>query len=155
MKLENNYAGGIIYNASLLAGAIAGRVVVDKIPRRTFLIGSFSVAAATMLPLSLWNPMPPALMIALFAVFAGVLSAASNLVYVYLPELFPTDLRASGIGLAIAASRTGSAVSTFLLPVIVAGFGVRVALAACVAVLAVGAVICRQWAPETRNVSLV
>jgi putative MFS transporter len=155
MKLENSYAGGIIYNASLLAGAIAGRGVVDKMRRRTFLIGSFSVAAVTMLPLSLWTQMPPALMIALFAVFAGVLSAASNLVYVYLPELFPTDLRASGIGLAIAASRTGSAVSTFLLPVVVAAFGVRAALAACVAVLAIGAAICRQWAPETRNVSLV
>jgi putative MFS transporter len=64
-------------------------------------------------------------------------------------------LRASGIGLAIAASRTGSAVSTFLLPVVVAAFGVRAALAACVAVLAIGAAICRQWAPETRNVSLV
>lgn len=155
MHVENAYAGGIIYNASLLAGAIAGRAVVDKMRRRTFLIGSFSVGAVTMLPLSLWNPMPPALMIALFAVFAGVLSAASNLVYVYLPELFPTDLRASGIGLAIAASRMGSAVSTFLLPLIVAGFGVRVALGACVAVLAIGAVVCRQWAPETRNVSLV
>jgi len=155
MKLENSYAGGIIYNASLLAGAIAGRGVVDKMRRRTFLIGSFSVAAVTMLPLSLGTQMPPAPMIALFAVFAGVLSAASNLVYVYLPELFPTDLRASGIGLAIAASRTGSAVSTFLLPLIVAGFGVRVALGACVAVLAIGAVVCRRWAPETRNVSLV
>lgn len=31
------------------------------------------------------------------------------------PGPFPTDLRASGIGLAIAASRTGSAISTFLL----------------------------------------
>jgi hypothetical protein len=31
-----------------------------------------------------------------------VMSAASNLVYAYLPELFPTDLSASGIGLAIA-----------------------------------------------------
>ncbi len=155
MKLENSYAGGIIYNASLLAGAIAGRGVVDKMRRRTFLIGSFVVAAATMLVLCLWSDIPAALMILLFAVFAGVLSAASNLVYVYLPELFPTDLRASGIGLAIASSRIGSAISTFLLPVVVAGYGVRAALGACVAVLAIGAMICRQWAPETRNVSLV
>lgn len=44
-------------------------------------------------------------MIVLFAIFAGLRSAASNLVYVYLPELFPTGLRASGLGLAIAASR--------------------------------------------------
>lgn len=155
MKLERGYLGGVVYNASLLAGAIAGLLVVDELPRRMFLIGSFGVAAGTMLVLSVWNDMPPVLMVLLFAVFAGVLSAASNLVYVYLPELFPTDLRASGIGLAIAASRTGSAVSTFLLPIVVAGYGVRTALAACVAVLAIGGFICRQWAPETRNVSLV
>jgi putative MFS transporter len=154
MKLEKSYAGGIIYNAALLAGAVAGLSVIDKLSRRAFLIGSFSVAAVTMLLLSLWNGMPPALMILLFAVFAGVLSAASNLVYVYLPELFPTDLRASGIGLAIAASRTGSAISTFLLPVVVAAYGVHAALRACVAVLAIGAAICWRWAPETRNVPL-
>jgi putative MFS transporter len=155
MKLEKGYVGGVIYNASLLAGAIAGLLVIDQLPRRTFLIGSFGVAAATMLVLCLWSGIPAALMILLFAVFAGVLSAASNLVYVYLPELFPTDLRASGIGLAIASSRIGSAISTFLLPVVVAGYGVHAALGACVAVLAIGAMICRQWAPETRNVSLV
>lgn len=154
MKLQNGYVGGVIYNASLLAGAVAGLLVVDKLPRRTFLIGSFVVAAAAMLILSVWSGMPAYLMILLFAVFAGLLSAASNLVYVYLPELFPTDLRASGIGVAVAASRMGSAISTFLLPIIVADFGVRTALGACVAVLAVGALICRQWAPETRNLPL-
>jgi len=73
---------------------------------------------------------------------------------VYLPELFPTDLRASGIGLAIAASRIGSAISTFLLPVVVASFGVRAALGACMAVLIFGGVVCQRWAPETRHVRL-
>jgi len=154
MNVKSGYAGGLIYNLSLLGGAAAGLIVVDRLSRRSFLIGSFGIAAVTMLILSVWNNIPPLVMTILFAVFAGVLSAASNLVYVYLPELFPTDLRASGIGLAIAASRTGSAISTFLLPIIVAVYGVRTALGACVAVLGVGAVICLQWAPETRNVPL-
>jgi putative MFS transporter len=154
MNVRSGYVGGLIYNVSLLGGAAAGLIVVDRLPRRSFLIGSFGIAAAAMFILSVWNNIPPLAMTILFAVFAGVLSAASNLVYVYLPELFPTDLRASGIGLAIAASRTGSAISTFLLPIIVAAYGVRTALGACVAVLAIGAVICRQWAPETRNVPL-
>lgn len=154
MNVKSGYVGGLIYNVSLLGGAIAGLIVVDRVARRSFLVGSFGVAAAAMFILCVWNNIPAVAMIILFAVFAGVLSAASNLVYVYLPELFPTDLRASGIGLAIAASRTGSAVSTFLLPIIVATFGVRAALGACVAVLAIGAVICRRWAPETRNVAL-
>jgi putative MFS transporter len=154
MNVKSGYIGGLIYNLSLLGGAIGGLLVIDQLPRRSFLIGSFCVAASAMLVLCAWANIPPIAMTFLFAVFAGVLSAASNLVYVYLPELFPTDLRASGIGMAIAASRTGSAISTFLLPVIVHAYGVRSALGACVAVLAAGAVICRLWAPETRNVPL-
>jgi len=154
MNLKSGYIGGLIYNLSLLGGAILGLLVVDRISRRSFLLGSFGIAAMTMFVLCVWNDIPAVAMSILFAVFAGVLSAASNLVYVYLPELFPTDLRASGIGIAIAASRIGSAVSTFLLPVVVAGYGVRSALGACVAVLAIGAVICQRWAPETKHVRL-
>ena len=151
MHLSDGYLGGVIYNLALLGGAAAGLVVVDRLSRRAFLIGSFGISAGAMLILTIWSDAPAPAMILLFAAFASVLSAASNLVYVYLPELFPTDLRASGIGLAIAASRTGSAISTFLLPVVVAEYGVRTALATCVAVLAIGAGICLRWAPETAH----
>jgi MFS transporter, putative metabolite transport protein len=154
LHIRGGYVGGLIYNLSLFAGAIAGLAIVDRISRRSFLIGSFAAAALTMLPLSMWPNAPPVVMVLLFAIFAGVLSAASNLCYVYLPELFPTDLRASGIGLAIAASRIGSAASTFLLPVMVSVLGVRTALGACVAVLAVGGIVCYAFAPETRHASL-
>ena len=154
MNVESGYVGGLIYNFALLGGAVLGLVIVDRISRRSFLVGSFWLAAVTTLALALWTHIPGLAMILLFAVFAGVLSAVSNLVYVYIPELFPTDLRASGIGLATAASRTGSAASTFLLPVVVADYGIRVTLGACVAVLVAGAVICQLWAPETRNLRL-
>jgi MFS transporter, putative metabolite transport protein len=154
MNVESGYVGGLMYNFALLGGSVAGLIVVDRISRRSFLVGSFWLAGVTTLILALWTNIPGLAMVVLFTVFAGVLSAASNLVYVYLPELFPTDLRASGIGLSTAASRTGSAVSTFLLPVVMADFGIRVTLGACVAVLVAGAVICQLWAPETRNLRL-
>jgi MFS transporter, putative metabolite transport protein len=154
VNIESGYVGGLIYNFALLGGSIAGLIVVDQISRRSFLIGSFGIGAVTTLVLTAWAHIPALAMTILFALFAGVLSAASNLVYVYLPELFPTDLRASGIGLASAISRIGSAISTFLLPVVVAAYGIRTALGACVAVLAIGAVICQRWAPETGNIRL-
>jgi putative MFS transporter len=154
LHVSSARAGGLIYNVALLCGAVLGLVVVDRLSRRAFLVGSFVVAGLAMLGLTAIVEPPPVLTIALFATVAGVLSAASNLVYVYLPELFPTDLRASGIGLAIAASRVGSAASTFLLPLVVASFGVRVALGACVAVLAVGGLVCWAWAPETKQAPL-
>ncbi len=154
MKLQSPYGGGLVYNLTLLAGGIAGMLVADRLSRRRFLIGSFAVATATMLTLTVWLTAPAIAVTILFALFAGVLSAASNLVYVYLPELFPTELRASGIGLSSAVSRIGSAVSTFLLPVVVASYGIHAALGACVAVLAIGTAICQRWAPETGQLRL-
>lgn len=154
LHLRGGYAGGLAYNLALFVGAIAGLLIVDRLSRRSFLVGSFLAAAATMAILTSWPEAPSGMQILLFAIFAGVLSAASNLVYVYLPELFPTDLRASGIGMAIAASRVGSAAGTFLLPLVVAAYGVRTALEACVAVLGTGAIVCYRWAPETRYLRL-
>jgi MFS transporter, putative metabolite transport protein len=138
----------------LLSGAVLGLLVVDRMARRAFLVGSFAITALAMLLMIVLQEPSRLTIIALFAVFAGVLSAASNLCYVYLPELFPTHLRASGIGLAIASSRIGSAASTFLLPVVVSSHGVHTALGACVAVLAFGGLACYVWAPETRNCAL-
>lgn len=153
LHLQGALMGGLIYNAALLAGAIAGVAAINRISRRSFLVGSFSAAAVALFALSAAPGLNAAAMIVLFAIFAGVVSAASNLVYVYIPELFPTDLRASGIGLAVAASRIGSAAGTFVLPLMVAAYGVRSALGACVAILVLGGWVCYRWAPETRHVS--
>lgn len=154
LHVQSNIAGGILYNASLLAGAIAGLIVIDRISRRAFLVGSYTLSASALLLLTLADTHSPLVTIGLFAVFAAVLSAASNLVYVYLPELFPTGLRGSGIGLAIASSRIGSAVSTFLLPIVMTSWGAHAALASCAAVLLGGAAVCYGWAPETRGLRL-
>ncbi len=88
LHLEGGLLGGLIYNAALIAGALVGVAIVDRLSRRAFLVGSFAAAAATMLVLSAAQNVGAPAMIVLFAIFAGVLSAASNLVYVYLPELF-------------------------------------------------------------------
>jgi len=154
LQLQGGYMGGLVYNSALLLGAVAGVFIVHRLPRRRALIGSFAMAASAMLILSTSSHLGRVAVIGLFALFASVLSAASNLVYVYLPELFPTQVRASGIGLAIACSRIGSAVSTFLLPIVVAGYGVRAALGACVVVLSLGAVLCAWLAPETRGIRI-
>jgi len=154
LHVEGAAAAGLVYNLAIVLGAIGGLLTIDRMPRRTFLNGTYLLSGGAMLALVLLDQPPTFVSVGLFAIFASVLSASSNLVYVYLPELFPTGLRASGLGLAIASSRVGSAVSTFLLPVIVGAFGIHVALAACVAVLALGGIICFLLAPETRGLGL-
>jgi putative MFS transporter len=154
LQVQSSYIGGLVYNAFLLVGGAAGLLLSDLVPRRAFLVASFAVTAAALSVLSFSTDLSPLLVIVLFAVFACVLSAAANLEYVYTPELFPTELRASGIGLAIAASRIGSAASTVFLPMIITHHGVHVALGACAAVLVFGGLVCHWWAPETRHMRL-
>jgi len=125
-----------------------------KFSRRGFLINSFLILAASLFLLVLLPGSLAWLMVACFGLFTLVLSAVSNLVGVYPAESFPTEVRAGGIGLATAASRLGSALSTFLLPVSVAGIGLNPTMAILAGVLLFGAIISIAWAPETKHLTL-
>ena len=153
LQVKDSFVGGLIYNVLLFAGAIVGLLIVDKLSRRTFLIGTFYLAAVALAILAYAGFGPIGTMIA-FGVFACILSAAANLEFVYPPELFPTDLRASGVGLAVASSRFGSAISTFLLPLAMQHVGIHSALGVCVGVLVFGGVFCHMFAPETGSENL-
>jgi MFS transporter, putative metabolite transport protein len=150
LHVTGDEVAGLIYILGLLLGSVAGFVVVDWFPRRVFVIGSFVITGAALL-VSGTPALPAVLVVVAFAVFSCVLSAAQAQVYVYLPELFPTAVRASGLGVAVAVSRIGAAAGTSLLPLCVTHFGIHVALDICVATLLFGAVIAWLWAPETRH----
>ena len=49
LNVGNSFVGGLSYNLSLLSGAVLGLLVVDRMPRRTFLVGSFAITGAAML----------------------------------------------------------------------------------------------------------
>ncbi|CAG9217025.1 Inner membrane metabolite transport protein YgcS [Paraburkholderia sabiae] len=153
LHVKDKFVGGLVYNVLLLAGAVIGLLLIDRISRRTFLLGTFYLAALGLAVLT-WASFGPVGTMLVFGLFACVLSAAANLEFVYPPELFPTHLRASGVGLAVASSRFGSAISTFLLPIAVQQVGIHTALGVCVAVLLFGGVFCHFMAPETGSENL-
>ena len=153
LHVKDKFVGGLVYNILLLVGAVIGLLLIDRLSRRTFLLGTFYLAALGLAVLTYANFGPIGTML-VFGLFACILSAAANLEFVYPPELFPTHLRASGVGLAVASSRFGSAISTFLLPIAVQQVGIHTALSVCVAVLLFGGVFCHFMAPETGSENL-
>jgi MFS transporter, putative metabolite transport protein len=153
LQVKDKFVGGLVYNILLLAGAVIGLLLIDKISRRAFLLGTFYLSALGLAVLT-WVSFGAVGTMLAFGIFACILSAAANLEFVYPPELFPTHLRASGVGLAVASSRFGSAISTFLLPIAVLHVGIHAALGVCVAVLLFGGVFCHLMAPETGGENL-
>jgi MFS transporter, putative metabolite transport protein len=141
IRLPEGSNADLLLNGLLIAGAIVGIWLTVKLPRRAFLIGSFALTAVALMALSLLPSSFPTALVAAFALFTATLSAVSNLVGVYPPECFPTEVRACGVGFAIACSRLGSALGVFLLPIGMAAWGLQPTMMALAAVLLVGMVV--------------
>lgn len=154
IHLNDGSGADFLLNGFLVLGALIGIWLTIKLPRRAFLIGSFAVTCLSLVALSLLPGSAMVAMIVAFGIFTLTMSAFSNLVGVFPPECFPTEVRACGVGLAIACSRLGSAVGTFLLPLGIAQLGFHATMMVLAAVLLVGMVVSIAWAPETKHLTL-
>jgi putative MFS transporter len=152
--VESTYGSSALITTIAVLGIALGLVIVNRIGRRSLLISTFvcinlSLIALAVLPLH-WA----FLVVTLFAAFQFFEAAGSGLQFVYPSELFPTDLRATGVGIATAMSRVGSATSTFLLPIAADDLGVRGTLGVAVAITLVGLAVSYFLAPETKDLDL-
>lgn len=96
-----------------------------------------------------------ALVMAGFAIFNLMVNAGPNATTYLLPaELFPTELRASGHGLAAACGKLGAMVGIFFLPVLKARFGIATTVAIAAAVSLVGLSVTWLLGVETAGKSL-
>jgi putative MFS transporter len=145
----DQHAGTLAINTVAALGALAGVAAIERTGRRRLLIGPFWAGAAALAVLGLWTGAPLPVVVACFLAFAFLNAASADLCAVYPSELFPTELRSAGVGLAAAASRLGAAAGTFLLPVGLATLGVGPSVLAAAGVCAVGALAAHRWAPET------
>lgn len=153
LHMTQPFLGSVVLNVFLLVGGIVGVLILNKFSRRGLLISSFGIMALSLLILGIW-PNVTSLVVICFAVFAFVVSAAADLETVYPSELFPTEIRASGVGLSAAISRVGAAGGTFLLPISISGIGLGPTMLIGAFILLVGLVISAAWAPETRTLKL-
>jgi putative MFS transporter len=149
LNIANPHASGMMYNGFTMVGVIIGILIADKISRRAFLLWTFYGAGAILTLMTVWQSMPPTLAFILLGAFSTVLAISIVAEWLYPPELFPTELRGSGVGLTIAASRIGAGMGTWMLPVVTEQYGVTTTLVCCIASLVIGGVVCQALAPET------
>ena len=146
----------LLVNILTLAAMVGGVWVCQKLPRRPWVIWSFWVGAVASVALGVGaGSLPTWSILVLFLVFIVVTNAASNLEFVYPPELFPTEVRSSGQGITVATARIGSVLSTWVLPSLLLTVGISWTMIILGGVSAVGAIASHLWAPETQGLSLL
>ncbi|MGC4111643.1 MAG: MFS transporter [Nocardioides sp.] len=141
-------------NAIAFLGALAGAVLIERTGRRSMLLTSFWVMVATLLAIGVWHSAPAAVVVLCFIGFAFFNAMSGDLTGVYPAEVFPSELRGSGTGLAAATSRIGAAGGTFLLPVSIAHLGIGTSMVISAGICAVGLAVTLAWAPETTDRTL-
>jgi MFS transporter, putative metabolite transport protein len=152
--IDNPKAVIIGTNAIAFLGAVTGAALVERTGRRSMLLTSFWVMVVTLVVIGVWGAAPALVVVACFVGFAFFNAMSGDLTGVYPAEVFPSELRGSGTGLAAATSRIGAAGGTFLLPVSIAHLGIGTSMVISAAVCAVGLAVTYAWAPETTDQTL-
>jgi putative MFS transporter len=153
--VPNPALGAALISVVFAAGAIPAMLLVDNIGRRPLLTIPFLVTGVVLASLAL---VPAAghygLVALLFCLFALFNAASSVLQWIYPAELFPTDVRATALGIATSVSRVGAAIGTFLFPLAIVRLGVSRLIMAMAGICLVGWLVAVRFAPETKGLSL-
>lgn len=155
LKITDYDQQNLLVNLFLLAGGVAGIWFLHKLPRRTFTIWTFAILTGSLIALGLVSTLTALIVMIPFLIYSFVMSAGSNVTQVYPPELFPTRLRGSGVGLLNSVSRIAAAIGTFALPFTLRSWGIPGTMFALAAVLVVGLIATLLWAPASEKEHLV
>ena len=109
-----------------------------------------------------WYSIPPLLKLWIDKVFShgwayghgGTALHGKHLLWLYPNELFPTDIRASAVGVIMSLSRIGTIVSTWALPIFINNYGISNTMLMGAGISLFGLLISIAFAPETRGMSL-
>ncbi len=106
----------IIGNLGAAVGGVAAAVLLDRLGRKTTVTGFYFLAALSMLAMRYASTTGSVAGVLLGFVIANLCATGSWIAaYTTFSEIFPTRLRATGIGLSVAFGRIGAAIAPPLL----------------------------------------
>lgn len=146
---------GELLIATLFAvGIIPALKLIESWGRRPMTVWPFALMTLPLMALGIWQDAPSWFIVGAFAFYAFVSGGPSVLQWIYPNELFPTQIRATAVGIAVGISRIGAASGTYLLPIGIATIGLSGTLLIAAGMTIVALIVCIAWSPETKGRSL-
>lgn len=147
--------GESVVSLFFLIGSIPAMFWLNSMGRRPLLIRSLALMAVGLVILGFFPDAPVYVIIIAFGLYAFFSGGPGILQWLYPNELFPTEVRASAVGVAISISRIGTIVSTYGTPIFLATFGIGPTMLVAAGLVVLGLVLSIFMAPETKGKSLL
>jgi AAHS family 4-hydroxybenzoate transporter-like MFS transporter len=104
------------FNFGGVGGALLGALVIQRLGSRTTLLGMCAIAVASALAMAAMPLHPPmtAGLVAMFALTGGLLNAVQTTMYAVAAHVYPTEIRGTGVGTAVAVGRIGNVLASYV-----------------------------------------
>ena len=105
------------FNLGGVAGAIGGALLISRVGSRVTLPGMAAIAAAGALVLAampIASTTDPRPIITMLGITGGMINAVQTTMYALAAHVYPTTVRATGVGTAVAVGRFGGVLSTYV-----------------------------------------
>ena len=104
------------FNFGGVGGALLGALVIQRLGSRITMLGMSALAVASALALAAMPLHPPmtAGLVAMFALTGGLLNAVQTTMYALAAHVYPTRIRGTGVGTAVAVGRIGNVVASYV-----------------------------------------
>ena len=139
VSLEQALNYGLINNVIILIATLSCALLIDRTGRKAWFTGAFVLAGCSLCLLGYLGASSADTVFVLTGLTLFGITSLNLAIYLYTPELYPTRLRAQGVGIALAWSRVAGMVAPPLigwgmsndgLAAVFAGLGVIALLAA-------------------------
>lgn len=147
--------GETVVSAFFLIGTIPAMFWANTLGRRKLIIMSFSFMAIGLLILGFFPSAPVLVVILAFGIYAFFSGGPGFLQWLYPNELFPTEIRASAVGIAIGISRIGTILGVYGTPFLMESAGVGATMLVAAGLVIFALVLSVFMAPETNGKTLL
>jgi AAHS family 4-hydroxybenzoate transporter-like MFS transporter len=104
------------FNFGGVGGAVLGALVIQRLGSRVTLLGMSALAIASALTMAAMPLRPPMTvgLVAMFALTGGLLNAVQTTMYALAAHVYPTEIRGTGVGTAVAVGRIGNVAASYV-----------------------------------------
>ncbi|MDQ4491583.1 MFS transporter [Sinomonas sp. ASV486] len=146
--------GSVAIDMVFLIGCLPALKLIETWGRRPLIIWCFALMSIPLFVLGFAPSAPVGIVVACFLAYALFSGGPSILEWAYPSELFPTNVRASAVGITTAVSRIGAALGTFGLPFALEGWGIGPTMIVAAVITFAGFLLSLFLAEETKGMSL-